>query len=473
LFTILVDIIIFNLNMKRVLIFFLFFQSLNVLGQSSNDILNVLISNKTITQQQADSIRAEYAINQQNTTPDKILRVEFEYRPRAEYRNGYQILRNDSSDAAYFVNQRSRLSLNYSYYNRFILQFSVQDLRVWGQQDPRSTGATIQAFEAWVETFITDKLSVRVGRQRLMYDNQRLFAENDWRLSAAVHDALNIRYNNSNLSTELAVAYNQLSESYFATEYSPSGYTNYKFLAVHHLKYNITRDLILTTITSTDGFQVKNKPDKMNFRYTAGGRLEFSSGSLYGTVSGYYQGGKNPSGKDLSAWYFQPEVRYTSMTGTTIRAGFEYFTGTGNRAGLKTDRSFVPLYGVAHRFNGSMDLITKFPNDVGGAGLLNPYLFVIQPISKKIDLRSDFHTFHLQTDYYVSDKKIDRFLGFENDWLITYKPNPVLKLDVGLSYMLPTESFAIVKGGGDGKYNLTWAYVSLTFKPILFTTKFK
>lgn len=459
--------------MKKLLLLFLLFQSGISFGQGTNDILNVLISNKTITQQQADSIRAEYAINQQATTPDKTLKVEFEFRPRAEYRNGYQVLRNDSSNANYFINQRSRLSLNYSYYNRFILQFSFQDLRVWGQQDPRSVGATLQAFEAWAETYLTDKFSIRVGRQRLVYDNQRLFAENDWRLSGAAHDALNFRYSNSNLSTELAVAYNQLSESNFTVEYSPSGFTNYKFLAIHYLRYQINKSLTLTTINSTDAFQVKNKPERMNFRYTLGGRIEATSRAWYATISGYYQGGQNPAGKDLFAWYFQPEIRYISPIGTTIRAGLEYFTGTNGNQGYTTDKSFVPLYGVAHRFNGSMDLITKFPNDVGGAGLINPYLFILHPISKKIDLRSDFHTFHLQTDYYVNDSKIDRYLGFENDLLLSFKPNPTIKIDAGFSYMLPTESFAIVKGGGESNYNLTWAYISLTFKPVLFTTKFK
>jgi hypothetical protein len=135
--------------------------------------------------------------------------------------------------------------------------------------------------------------------------------------------------------------------------------------------------------------------------------------------------------------------------------------------------SFVPLYGVAHRFNGSMDLITKFPNDVGGAGLINPYLFFIKPLSRKFELRADFHTFHLQTDYYLNDITINRYLGFENDFLFTWKPNSVLKLDAGFSYMLPTESLAVVKSAGQSEYNLTWAYVSLTFKPLLFQTKFR
>jgi hypothetical protein len=459
--------------MKYSLIIFFLLQSIIMLGQSSNDILNVLISNAVITRQVADSIRAEYAISQQNSLPDKRLQIEFEFRPRTEYRNGYQQLRNDSTTGTFFTNQRSRLSVNYTYNNRFILQFAVQDLRVWGQQDPRSTGATLQAFEAWVEPYITDKLSVRIGRQRLIYENQRLFGENDWRLSGNVHDALNFRYYGTKLSTELAMAFNQTAERYFGTDYSPAGFTNYKFLAVSYLRYALSKRVTLTMINSTDGFQNKKDTEKMNLRYTLGGRIEISSGSLYGTVSGYYQGGRNPSGTDLSAWYFQPEVRYSSSSGLSVRAGLEYFSGTVNNTNGNIDRSFVPLYGAAHRFNGSMDLITKFPADVKGSGLVNPYLFIIKPVTKKVDLRADFHTFFSKSPYYVNDTRIGKYLGFENDWLITFKPNPVTKIDAGVSFMNPTESFAVLKGGGNGKLNLTWAYVSLTFKPVLFTTKFK
>jgi hypothetical protein len=458
--------------MKHLLFSLLILQGCLAFGQSTNDILNVLISNNTITQQQADSLRAEYAISQQTNLPEKRLQIDFEFRPRTEYRNGYQQLRNDTTTAAFFTNQRSRLSINYSYNNRFILQFSMQDLRVWGQQDPRSILASLQVFEAWVEPFITDKFSVRVGRQRLMYDNQRLFAENDWRLSGAVHDALNFRYNSPKLSAELALASNQSAERFFGTDFVPVGFTTYKYLAVNYIRYTPNKNFIITALNSSDGFQSKSNPEKMVLRYTLGGRVEVTKGNLYGTISAYYQGGKNPSGKELSAWYVQPEARLITSQGTTARLGAEIFSGTGNLAS-ETDRSFVPLYGVAHRFNGSMDLIVRFPNDVGSAGLINPYLFIIQPLFKKFELRADFHTFSLQKDYYIGDETIPRYLGFENDFLFTYKPNPATKIDLGFSYMKPTESFATVKGSGDGSLNCYWAYLSLTFRPVLFTTKFK
>jgi phosphate-selective porin OprO and OprP len=57
--------------MKTSLIFLLILQCSILFGQSSNDLLNLLIANKTITQEQADSIRAEAAIKQQETDVNK------------------------------------------------------------------------------------------------------------------------------------------------------------------------------------------------------------------------------------------------------------------------------------------------------------------------------------------------------------------------------------------------------------------
>lgn len=447
--------------------------SLNSMSQSANDVLNVLVEQKYVKQEVADSLRAEFAIKQQAALSDKKLRIDAEFRPRAEYRNGYQQLRNDTSTAAFFVGQRFRLSANYVYDNRFVLQFSIQDLRVWGQQDPRSTAATLQIFEGWVEPIITNKFSIRIGRQRLVYDNQRLFSENDWRINAAVHDAVNFRLNTQKVTSELTLAFNQSSEKYFGTDYSPSGFTNYKFLAVSYLRYKPGNMLTLTALNSTDAFQKASDPEKLNFRYTLGGRIEVDYGRIYSTLAAWYQGGKNPSGKDLSAFYLQPEVRFTASKGLVARFGAEIFSGTGNGSPSPTDHSFVPLYGTAHRFNGSMDLITKFPGDVSGAGLVNPYLFLTRPLSAKFDLRADFHTFHLQRNYYLNDKNIDKYLGFENDFLITWKPNSITKVDLGISYMLPTESFQTVKKSGNSEYNLTWIYLGLTFKPQLLGLNFK
>ena len=78
-------------------------------------------------------------------------------------------------------------------------------------------------------------------------------------------------------------------------------------------------------------------------------------------------------------------------------------------------------------------------------------------------------------NYYKSSVKIDKFLGFENDWLIGYKPNNFTKVDLGFSYAFVTQSFEIIKKAAIGSYKHTpyFAFISLTVKPQVFSAIFK
>src|SRR5687767_5258899 len=87
--------------------------------------------------------------------------IEAEFRPRTEYRHGYRQLRPDTSDAAFFTDQRSRIYLTYKT-KRFIFHTSLQDVRVWGGQDPTTIDGSVQIFETYVEPSLSDKFSVRI-----------------------------------------------------------------------------------------------------------------------------------------------------------------------------------------------------------------------------------------------------------------------------------------------------------------------
>src|SRR5690348_1096055 len=63
--------------------------------------------------------------------------IAAEFRPRTEYRHGYRQLIPDTSNAAFFTDQRSRIYFTYKSH-RFIFHTSLQDVRVWGGQDPVS-----------------------------------------------------------------------------------------------------------------------------------------------------------------------------------------------------------------------------------------------------------------------------------------------------------------------------------------------
>lgn len=257
-----------------------------------------------------------FAQNQVGEIPEAF-KVSLEFRPRTELRNGYRYLRSDTTRAAFFTSQRSRLHIHYQR-TGLVFHTSFQDVRVWGEDDPRSTDGTLQVFEIYLEPTIAKNFSVRIGRQKIVYDNQRLFSQNNFRQSGRSHDAFRLIYNNTKLETEVVGAFNQNSERIYETDFSPQGFDNYKVLLVHYLKYQLSEDFTLTTINVADGFQDEINVRTTHYRFTNGGRIEYEKAGWYLTLAGYYQHGKTSSGKDIKAFYFQPEIRLRANHRTTF-----------------------------------------------------------------------------------------------------------------------------------------------------------
>jgi len=397
----------------------------------------------------------------------KEFKISLEFRPRTEYRNGYGQLMEDSSRAAFFTEGRSRLLFNFKMKN-FIFHTSIQDIRVWGEKDPRSTAGTIQVFEAYVEPTIVKNLSVRIGKQKIMYDNQRLFAQNDWRQAGGTHDAVRFMYKAGKLEADLIGAFNQEKARNAETDFSPDDFSNYKILAANFIKYKPLPKLTLTAINASDGFQDAVDIHKTHFRFTSGGRVEHTGENLYLTLAGYYQYGHTSEGKKLSAFYLQPEVKYQLPKYLTFRLGAEVFSGDDAMKPSGTSHSFDALYGVNHRFLGSMDYFTRFPKDFNNAGIIAPYFFTFLDLSKKLTFRTDEHLFFSENRFAVNEEEIDPYLGFEHDLLFIYKPNSYTDIQLGYSYLLATESMEIIKKGGNSELWTDWAFLMLTFKPELF-----
>src|SRR6516225_903480 len=56
-------------------------------------------------------------------------------RTRFEWRAGYKSIPTEDTGSAYFLNQRTRFNIDYRSKNLDVF-LSLQDARVWGQQDP-------------------------------------------------------------------------------------------------------------------------------------------------------------------------------------------------------------------------------------------------------------------------------------------------------------------------------------------------
>ena len=87
-------------------------------------------------------------------------------RPRFEFRDGYSTLRNDTTTAAAFVSQRTRL--NFSYKKRKLeTMLSLYDFRVWGDQALKQDMASFGLNEAWAKIYLNNSWSIKLGRQAL------------------------------------------------------------------------------------------------------------------------------------------------------------------------------------------------------------------------------------------------------------------------------------------------------------------
>jgi hypothetical protein len=274
------------------------------------------------------------------------------------------------------------------------------------------------------------------------------------------------------LEASAIVAYNQSAENFFGTGYTPvsASTEDYKFLNLYTYKQSFNKGVTLSLLHASDGFEstVAGQDKKLKLRSTTGGRIEWEKKGYYLTLNSYIQYGKNAADQKILAWYAQPEFKVTSIKKTTIRLGAELLSGQDveNTSNTKFN-SFVPLYGVAHRFNGFMDQFTRFPGDVKNGGLINPYLFVDYKINDKITLSENAHYFSSQHNVFKGSQKLDKNLGFENDILLKYQPHKIIGLELGYSFYLPTETLEYIKNVTTNKFN-QWAYIQFTITPRIF-----
>ncbi|WP_421825743.1 alginate export family protein [Larkinella sp.] len=405
-------------------------------------------------------------------SPDTVRRevtIDFEVRPRAEYRDNFRWTAADSVMPELFATQRNRFSITYRS-TKLRLHASLQEIHVWGKSGQFSRVGTVNFFELYAEPTIGNYLSIRIGRQALSLDNGRIFSAAPWGQQSRAHEGIRLFYRKK-LETDLTLFFTRPYDKQFDPAYSPVAAHTYKFLFVHHLKHKLSNLITLTTINAMDVFRRTTGSRPFYQRITNGGRLEFSRNWLYGTVNAYYQYGQNAASKAIRAYYIQPEI--SANTGRTLfRLGAEILSGDKNAVSKNVSNSFVPLYGVAWKFMGNMNLFTRFPADVNDKGLVNPYLFIIYQAGKKLFLRSDAHLFYSQYLLLSEGREIrGKYLGFESDLSLTYRPVKALEIIYGFSFTFADKRMELFNKVNDAGKIPVWSYLMVSYAPRLMSRK--
>lgn len=395
-------------------------------------------------------------------------KADIQLRPRYEYRNGYKELMKDGAYPNSLISQRSRLNLNFAQ-EKLKVKFSLQNIRTWGDVPTSSVSDKngIAVYESWASYNFAEKWSAKIGRQVLAYDNQRILGGIDWAQQGQSHDALVIRYKDEKQQLDFVAALNA-NDALYDSPYA----INYKNMQMlwYHKDFNQIKWSLLAL---NNGFQYqnldKNKLSVAN-QQTLGTYLKWNSSSWNADFSAYFQTGETALGQDkakVSAYYASLNIGHQINEQFKIEIGTEYLSGTDQNDTSGKIKSFHPLFGTNHIFNGFMDYfyVGNHKNSVGLHDLYgklnfakNQWQFTLSP-----------HVFSSAANMYqpVNSEKLDAFLGTEIDLMISYKFTDYILLNGGYSQMFATDSMEHLKGGNKS-YDNNWAWVMISINPEIF-----
>jgi Alginate export len=164
-------------------------------------------------------------------------------RTRTEVRNGLGNLVLKGAKAAVFTSQRTRLTFGYKW-DRLTFGATIQDVRVWGQDAStisNADGNKLMLHEGWADLTLFNKadttilakgidlMSIKIGRQELIYDDVRLIGNLDWLQQARRHDMALLKTVHKGWQLDVGYAFNQNSDAFgiTSTSYIPSNVAPY------------------------------------------------------------------------------------------------------------------------------------------------------------------------------------------------------------------------------------------------------
>lgn len=407
------------------------------------------------------------------------LSISAQLRTRAEFRDGQGAPLVKGLKPGLFTSQRTRLMTGFTLH-RLTLGISLQDVRVWGQDVStinRTTAADnngLMFHESWAQIQLTDttiknkSLNLKIGRQELAYDDQRLIGNLDWLQQGRRHDAAVLKFENAKWTLHLGGAFNQDREKNSGTIYSsvyPGNYTAttnggtmYKSMEFLYAGKKIDKGNISFLffsdqfnsyrIDSSNGNIQKVFTEKSWSRATAGFFINKEIDDLSVTASAYHQFGKNAEGGKSGGQLLTLSTQYV-FGKFSIGTGADY-----------TSADFDPLYGTPHKFWGLMDYFYA-ASGTGNYGLVDYFIRSKWKASQKLSFSADCHHFNSA----IGIPGHSRIYGQEIDVVGNYTFTQLINFEAGFGHFFATDALAFSKNIANSRRGANWAYVMVNIRP--------
>ena len=392
---------------------------------------------------------------------------------RGEIRDGALPAENGEDFAAFLM---SSTTLRLDYTSKWLdVRFSPKYFGVWGAKG----AGDLSIDEAWLGLKAKSGLFLRLGRQKLSYDDQRIIGADDWAMAPKTHDVLKAGYEGGKHKVHLLVSFNQNYENLNGgTEYVNGGqdyktmqalwyhYDPLKWLGVSLIAMNVGMQSLLTTDANTN---------KCYYQQLLGGFVDVHPKKFGFQASYYQQLGFTERALPIQAWMASAESAWQIIPQVRARAGYFHMSGdpmffvpVGGTFGMvrKTEvRGFNPIFGSHHKFYGAMDFfyVTTY---YGGStpGLQDLHAGVTWSPTKKLDLTGNYH--YLATSVDVANAP-GRTLGHEFEFELSWRFAKFVNLQAGYTVMGGTETMEVLKRTS-GQNHLRWGWIMLLVTPEFF-----
>ncbi len=300
-------------------------------------------------------------------------------------------------------------------------------------------------------------LTAKVGRQELIYGDERLIGASDWNNLGRVFDAAKLRYETADLWVELFTGrvvlpndnhlnevndYDWLSGVYASTRLVPKQTTDFYFLS-RNVAVGSTREITTTTPTGgatprdiyTIGLRCKSLPGQL-------GGWDYEA-ELAGQFGNYALSASSPRlNHEALAAHAAAGYTWTKAFGTP-RLGLEYNYSSGDSStNDNKHETFDNIFPTNHKFYGYMDFFSwQNMHDLRMAASLKPL--------NQLTVTLDYHEFWLADthDYFYQLGGLPRrtggyginpgagsHVGSELDLIGTYALTPYASLQAGYGH---------------------------------------
>ncbi|PKP34983.1 MAG: hypothetical protein CVU00_04455 [Bacteroidetes bacterium HGW-Bacteroidetes-17] len=393
-------------------------------------------------------------------------KIDAEIRPRIEMRNGYKMIVPKDTKAAMLISQRSRLGFSYST-KLYTTHLSFQDVRIWGEEQLKTNQINIGLNEAWVQFNVSPEVKIKVGRQVLKYDNERLIASSNWNQIGAKHDALKFSFTSGGWDFDFIGAVNQSKDVFYNSPYALFN-KQYKNLGVFWIKKS-WNNFTISSLNIVETLRQDNNSTVNHNRFTSGIIIHSKMNQTSIDARSFIQTGERNDGTNVDASLVNVELKQILDDKKFILGGFEIQSGNKNPDLITgKDKAFDILYGSRHKLNGLIDYFSG-PSSTKGMGLVDAYLKYNALISKKVALNLDYHYFETPKSFQSEGLNYSSYLGSEIDFSCSITITPEINITNIFSVIIPTNSMAVAKSSDlDAVKNGFYFVTMLTFKPVFF-----